>query len=126
MPLVWPYPFPNENARDPVETFRLARNMWLRAQKFRAGQFSWTQLITAMTTARVTFTDVSVGGTDTGFDNLAAGMFVEVSPPATLPAGIAIDCALVAATGTLTMQIRNGTAGDITVSGTWSYFGYAY
>ncbi len=126
MPLIWPYPFPNENARDPVETFRTARRMWERAQKFRAGQFSWTQLIAAATVGRVTFTDVTAGGSDTGFDNTVAGMYVTVSPPPSIPSGIQVDYAFVASPGTLTMQVRNTTGGDLTVSGTWSYLGYTF
>lgn len=126
MPLIWPYPFPNENSRNPVETFRTARRMWERAQKFRAGQFSWTQLIAAGTLGRVTFTDVTAGGSDVGFDNLVAGMYVTVTPPASIPSGIQVDYAFSPAAGSLTMQVRNTTLGDLTVSGTWSYMGYAF
>ena len=126
MPLIWPYPFPNENARDPVETFRTARRMWERAQKFRAGQFSYSDTIPAATIRTVTFTDVSVGGTDTGIDNTKAGMYVTVTPPAGIDPNIQVDYAYCSAPGTLTVQVRNSTAGPIAVSGTWSYVGYTF
>lgn len=126
MPLVWPYPFPNENARNPVETFRLARRMWERAQKFRAGQFTWAGTVLAGTVQRVTLTDVSVGGTDTGVDNTVVGMYVSVTPPSSISQSLQLDYAFCSAPGTLTFQLRNGTVGDIAVSGTWSYLGYTF
>ncbi len=126
MPLIWPYPFPNENSRNPVETFRTARRMWERAQKFRAGQVSWSSTIPAGTIRTVTFTDVSVGGADTGTDNTVAGMHVTVTPPASINPLLQVDYAYVSAPGTLTIQVRNDTAGDIAVSGVWSYVGYTY
>ncbi len=121
-----PYPFPNENARNPVETFRMARQMWLRAQKFRAGQFTYSDTIPAGVVRGVTFTDVSVGGLDTGVDNTIAGMAVYVTPPKTIDPRLQLEYAYVSAPGTLTMQIRNDTAVDIAVSGTWSYLGYTF
>jgi len=100
--------------------------MWERAQKFRGGQFSWTQLIAAGTSGRVTFTDVSVGGSDLGVDNTIPGMYVTMSPPAAIPAAILVDYAFVSSPGTLTMQVRNTSGVDVTVSGTWSYIGYVF
>jgi hypothetical protein len=126
MPLVFPTPFPNENAQDPVEAYRFGRAIWLRMQKFRAGQFTLSQLVTAGTTVRATLIDVSVGGSDTGIDNTVAGMYVTVTPPAAIPAGVQVDYAFVAAAGNLTLQLRNGTGGDLTAAGTWSYLGYTY
>lgn len=126
MPLVFPTPFPNDNAKDPAEAYRFGRAIWQRMQKFRAGQFTWSQLVAAGTVGRVTFTDVSVGGADVGFDNTVVGMYVTVTPPVGIPAGVQVDYAFVATAGTLTMQVRNGTVGDLTATGTWSYLGYTF
>lgn len=104
----------------------MARLMWLRAQKFRAGRFVLAGSVAAGTTQRFTLTDASAGGTDTGVDNTVAGMFVAITPPASIPAQLKLDYSFVAAPGTLTVQLRNDTGGDLSVSGTWSYFGYTF
>lgn len=126
MPLIFPQPFPNENARDPIETWRAARAWWQRAQKFRAGQFPWSGTVPAATVRDVTFTDVSAGGTDPGVDNLIAGMWITITPPSSISPSLQVDYAYAPAAGTLTMQLRNGSAGDIAVAGTWSYLGYTF
>lgn len=126
MPLVFPTPFPSDNAKDPAEAYRFGRAIWQRMQKFRAGQFTLSQLVAAGTVVRATLVDVSVGGTDTGVDNTLAGMYVTVTPPAAIPSGVQVDYAFVAAAGNLTVQLRNGTAGDLTATGTWSYLGYTF
>lgn len=126
MPLLLPYPFPGENAKNPIELMRFARNAWRRLQKLRAGQFALTATVLAGTVGRAVLTDVSVGGTDTGIDNTVVGMWVSVTPPVSVPTGIQVDYAFCDTPGTLTVQVRNGTAGDLVVSGTWSYVGYTY
>jgi len=123
MPLTFPAPFPGENKPDPIELFRFGRATWRQLQKFRAGQFTYADTIPAATVRTVTFTDISVGGPDSGVDNLLPGMWISVTPPATIPAGLQLDYAFVPSAGTLVMQLRNATAGDLSVSGTWSYAG---
>lgn len=126
VPFIWPYPFPNENAKDPVEVWRTARRMWERAQKFRGGQFQWSGAIPAATVRTITLTDVSAGGTDVGIDNTIAGMFVTVSPPSGIDPLLQVDYAYVSAPGTLTFQVRNDTAAPLAAAGTWSYIGYTF
>lgn len=100
--------------------------MWQRAQKWVAGKFAYTDTIPALTVRDVTFTDVSIGGTDTGFDNLIANMWANVTPPASINPLLQVDYAYSPAAGTLTMQLRNDTAAPIAVAGTWSYVGYTF
>lgn len=126
MPLVFPTPFPNETAKDPIETWRAARAWWQRGQKFRAGQFTWAATVPASSVLRQTFVDVSVGGADTGVDNTVPGMWVSITPPVSIDQGVQVDYAFVATAGQLTLQLRNTTVGDIAVSGTWSYLGYTF
>jgi len=127
MALTFPYPFPKEVAPvSPREVFDFGRKIWRQLQKVRSGQFSYSTTVTAGTVKVVTFTDVSVGGTDTGVDNTIAGMQVVVTPPSNIPSGLQLDYAFAPAAGKLTMQLRNGTAGDLAVAGTWSYWGFAF
>lgn len=122
MPLVFPAPFPNENAKDPIEAYRFGRAFWQRAQKFRAGQFAWSSTIPANTVRDVTFADPA----DPGVDNLVAGMLVVITPPLSINPLLQVDYAFAPAAGQLTMQVRNGTAASIAVAGTWSYLGYTF
>ena len=124
MPLLFPAPFPNENAPDPRELFRFARSNWRQWQKFRGGQFTYADTIPANTIRAVTFTDTTVGGSDTGFDNLQPGMWATVTPPAGTNPGIQVDYGYSPGAGQLTVQLRNTTAGPIAVSGTCAYAGY--
>jgi hypothetical protein len=126
MPLIFPAPFPNENRPDKLEVFRFGRANWEQAQKFRCGQFAYADTIPAATVRTVTFTDVSAGGTDTGVDNLKAGMWVNVTPPASIPPGLQVDYGYSPAPATLVIQLRNETAAPISVSGTWSYAGFTF
>lgn len=128
MPLVYPFPFPSETARDPVEMFRYARNVFGRDQKWRAGQFTFPggTSVAATTITQVTLTDTSVGGTSTGIDNTVPGMWVSVSPPATVDANLQVGYAFAPAAGKLTVQLINNTAAPIAVSGTWAYVGYTF
>ena len=122
MPLIFPTPFPNEVTKDPIEVWRAARALWSRAQKFLAGQVTYSATIPATTVRAVTF----VSGTDAGVDsNLVVGMQVAVAPPASISAQLQCD-AYCPATGQLTIRIRNETSGGIAVAGTWSYVGYTF
>lgn len=124
MALVFPAPFPNENAPNARELFTFGRSNWRQAQKFRAGQFAYADTIPAATIRQVTFTDVSVGGSDTGVDNLVAGMWVSITPPITIAPALQLDYGYSPAAGTLVMQLRNATGSPIAVSGAWSYVGF--
>ena len=57
-------------------------------------------------------------------DTFRAGMFIAVTPPSTLNAGL-IPYAFVGTDKTLTIRITNTTAGDLTpVAGNWAYYGF--
>lgn len=124
MPLIFPAPFPGENNPNAIEIFRFARNNWRQLQKFRAGQFTYATTVPAGAIRVVTFTDVTVGGSDTGFDNLLPGMWLSVTPPAGISPGLQVDYGYCPGGGQFTMQLRNGTGADIPISGTWSYAGF--
>lgn len=124
MPLIFPAPFPGENKPNPIEIFRFARNNWRQAQKFRGGQFSYSDTVPGATVRDITFVDVTVGGADKGFDNLAPGMWVDVSPPASISPALQVDYGYSPAAGTLVLQLRNATGAPIAVAGTWSYVGF--
>lgn len=128
MPLVYPFPFPSEVSKDPVEMFRYARQVFGRDQKWRAGQFTWPggTSVGANTILSTTLTDVSAGGSSTGLDNTIVGMWVSVSPPSTVDNNLQVGWATCPGAGQLKIQLINTTAAPIAVSGTWTYVGYTY
>lgn len=130
MPLIFPAPFPKQvQPVDPKEVGSFGLKTWQRLQKFRAGQFVWpasASPIPGATVRTVTFTDVSVAGTDTGVDNLVVGMWVTLAPPTGINPALEVDYGYCTAPGVLVAQVRNPTAGSIALAGIWTYVGYTF
>lgn len=85
------------------------------------GTFTWDPPSCAANTT----TDTTLTTTDAAVLTLCrAGMFVHVTPPSTLNAGLSVGGAWSATDKQLTIRIGNNTAAPINpASGTWNFFG---
>lgn len=111
-----------------MSRFQIPKDTWTDAEQFRAwrdqvtrevfGSFTWNPPNVAATSAvDTTLTDATIPE----LDGLRAGMWVHVTPPSDLDAGLGV-WAWAPATDSLTIRLRNFTALDINQgSGTWVF-----
>lgn len=93
------------------------REVWNR---FRFNDFTWdAPNVPANSTVDTNLTSASVAA----LTGLRTGMFVYVTPPSTLDAGLTVGAAWVPADNQITIRLANVTAGALNpASGTWIFF----
>lgn len=108
---------PREGGSD-KEVFLFLRTL---GRRLVCGSFTWDPPSCGANTT----TDTTLTTTDAaGLSVCRAGMFVSVTAPSSLDAGLSVGGAWSATDKTLTIRISNNTAAPINpASGTWIFFG---